>query len=157
MPASDDVFERRNTRLHESLVHILSHTSRRRTIERQVATFGADHELSARDAVLVREYLQRFADRALASLKTIVGRGIDDVNAKLHRANDRVRVAEIRSFVRIAEISANTDRGKYQTVLLAEVIRRETIGKAFAIEGRALRCCAFSCHSERMLTGYVRL
>src|SRR6185503_2967187 len=153
MTARDDVFERRNTRLHESLSHILSHTSWRSAVERQVAAFRADDEFFACDAVLAREYLQGGADRAFASLKTVVGSTVDDVDAELHGANDRARVVCIGGCVRVAEIRADPDRGKHKTVLYVEV----AIGEAFAITGSALRCCAFSWHSERMLTGYVSL
>ena len=132
MTAGDDIFERRNPRLHESLVHILSHISRRRAVERQVSAFRADDELLARNAVLVREYLQGFADGAFASLETIVGGGVDNVDPKLHSANNRARVALISGLVRIAEICADADRRKYESVLIAEVIWREAISEALA-------------------------
>src|SRR5215216_801194 len=82
MTTADDIVERSNARLHESLIHILTDIARRRAVERKVAALGADDELIARDAVLVGEYLQRFADRTFASLKTIVSSRIDDVDAK---------------------------------------------------------------------------
>src|ERR1044072_1363038 len=104
MTATEEVFKRSDTRLHESLMHILGHISRRRAVKRQVAAFRADEELFTRDAVLVREYLQRFADRALTSLETIISSGVDNVDAKLHGANDRARVALIGGFICVAEI-----------------------------------------------------
>src|SRR3712207_2377253 len=99
MTARDDIVERSDTRLHESLIHILTDISRRRAVKRQVAAFRADDELFAFDTVLGCKYLQRFADRPLASLKTIVRGGVDDVDAELHCANDGVCVAHIGSLV----------------------------------------------------------
>jgi len=110
MTATDEVFKRSDTRFHESLIHILGHISRRRAVERQIAAFGADQKVFARDAVLVREYLQRFADRALASLETIICCRVDNVDAKLHGANDCARVTYIRGFICVTEIRADTDR-----------------------------------------------
>src|SRR5215213_4076 len=89
---ANDVSKRSNPRLYESLIYIVAHVLRRRAVERQVAAFGANDELFAGDAVLVCEYLQRFANGPFASLKTIVRGGVDEVDAKLHCANDRVRV-----------------------------------------------------------------
>jgi len=42
--------------------------------------------------MLVREYLQRFTNRALASLESIIRGGVDHVDAELHGANDCARV-----------------------------------------------------------------
>ena len=58
MTAAHDVVKRRDTGFDEGVVHILAHISRRRAIERQVTTFGADDEFFTSDTI-VCEYLQR--------------------------------------------------------------------------------------------------
>ncbi len=57
MTAGDDVVERSDAGLYESLVDIIAHVARWRAVERQVAALRSDDEIFARDAVLVGEYL----------------------------------------------------------------------------------------------------
>src|ERR1041385_8153125 len=103
MTAAGDIVKRRDARLHESLLDILAHVSRRSAVERQVTTFRADQELIA------RQRLQRGADRTFAALETIVRGSVDDVRAELNRTYDGVRVVRVSGFVGIAEIRADAD------------------------------------------------
>ena len=119
-----------------------AHVARRCSVERQVTAFGADDELLARDAVLVCECLQGLSDGAFASLKTIVRSAVDDVHAELNSANDRARVVRIGGFVGVAEIRADADRRKDETLLLA----KWTIGETIAITCSAFRCGAVGGH-----------
>src|SRR5262249_111076 len=133
MTAAYEIVERSDTRLHESLINILAHVSRRRSVKRQVTAFCTDHELIARDAVFVRDRPQRFADRAFASLKTIIRGAVDDVRAELDCAYAGVRVVRISGLVRMARVGGDGDRREHQILLLAKMAVRGAACESFVV------------------------
>src|SRR6266702_695897 len=77
----------------------------------QMPALGTEHDFFATDA-LSCELLERRADAALAALKSVVDRGVDDICAAFHSCDRRHRVTCICLFVWLAEIRADPDRRK---------------------------------------------
>ena len=100
----------RNAGLDKSLLEVAPRVFGRRAVVGNKAAFGRDDDFVAVIA-FVGEFFERGADGALASLKPIVDRAVDDVAAGLDGADDGLVVKLVRCVVVVAEIGAETDGG----------------------------------------------
>src|SRR5258708_39707026 len=139
MTATYKVLEACYASFDKCFLHVGPYIPRRRSIEWQITSLGANHKLVARESVFVRQFGKRGADGAFASLKPVICRRVDHVCSQLHSASNCVRIACVSGFIWIAQICANADRRQQKILLPAEVVFSCTISEAIAIAGGAFR------------------
>src|SRR5256884_9929772 len=108
MRSARDVRPTCYSRTDEILFDVSSHVTRRCAVKRQIPTLRADDEFFAGESALIQLQPGR-AHRSFASLKAIVGGGVDYVRAQFNRADNRFGVAPIGFFIGISEISSDTN------------------------------------------------
>src|SRR6185437_10123570 len=127
-----DVTPGRDSCLNEILFDVSPHVMGRRAVERQITTFRADDEFFTREAARL-QVSQGCTNRPLASLKSIIGGRIDDVDAQLNGSRHCFRIAAISVFIRLAEIRPDADRGKAQALRFTKMSGRGAVCEALAI------------------------
>src|SRR5277367_3882871 len=123
-------------------IEIFRRIGRHCAIGSQIPALGAENKFFARDS-LFGQILDGGADAALASLKAVVDGRIDNVDAALDRRRNRRGVALISLVVGLAEIGADSQRGKHQAVRFAKMAVRGSTRESFCILRGSVRRCGY--------------
>src|SRR5271156_1606697 len=113
MAARGNIFHAKNSTLQKFLREISIRIGGHLSVRRQKSRLGANHNLVA-PVAFVEKLAQGRTHRALASLETVVNRGVHHVDPALHRRSYRIHVRAIGRFIRLTQISSNADRRKHQ-------------------------------------------
>src|ERR1700676_2741723 len=109
MAALHDIVGLEDARLDVLSIKVFVGLGGHETVRRQISTFRTKNGFFARETFL-HELLQCRPDAAFAALKTIIDRGIDDVDSAFDGRYDRGGIAAVGFVIRLAQISADAYR-----------------------------------------------
>src|SRR3954447_4680802 len=121
--------------LHVLLAQVPVRILRQLSVERQVAGFGRDDELTPPGRIITGG-AQRRADAPLATLMAVVDRRVDEVAPELNGSNDGAAVGDIGVAGRGPQVGANADRRDLETMGFAEVLRTSDVLETPGVLGR---------------------
>ncbi len=126
---------------NECVLNVMTGIRRHAPVKGQISGLGCDDEFVARGRTRRCEVAKRLADGALAALESIVDCRIDYIDAEFDRPDNGFPVGFVRCLVGLAQVCADSDRGRYQALCFGKVLFGNAAFQPLRVATGSFRCC----------------